>query len=207
MVWLRPLEKADFASLRFVGAQERELLPQLVERTDRLVVLGAQDLNQAPAWITAEMRPQEREWPVPRWLGFLAAEGVPAQARTSDQPVRHRLRAFFKALVVRPGVPLGATFTRAVGLPLEVVPLAEAGGGNLLAVRLVHNGKPVVGVRLTAVAIEAAASSSAVTDAAGETRVALPAPGDWLISAVIATPSAVAGFETDILATTTTLRR
>lgn len=208
MFWVLPMSRSEFLTLRFVGTRgEQDLLPRLTEKTDRLVVLGAEELNQGPGWVAAEMRPQEREWPADRWRAYLAADGLTFPARLAEQPIRIRIRAFFKAVVIGPKGLSGPALSRSVGLPLEILALSDGVGGELLSVRVLHLGKPLAGVRVTAAALDAAASTSALTDAGGEAKLSLAAPGEWLLRAVVVSPAAAQGFEADAWATKMLFRR
>lgn len=205
---VQPRSRSEFLTLRLVGSHgEQNLLPRFIENTDRLVVLGAAEINQGPGWVVAELQTQEREWPADRWRAFLAAEGLTVPPRPSEQPVRHRLRSCYKALFPGPRGPSGPGLSRSVGLPLEIVPLSDAAGSNLLSVRVLHQGKPLAGVAVHAAALDAAASASAVSDTAGDAKLALAAPGNWILRAVIVSPAAAPGFEADVLAAELTIRR
>lgn len=208
----RLMKKSDFSDLRFVVAGaapaqvaqgEQKLLPQLLDNTDRMVVIGADLLNRGPGWIVAELAPVEREWSPQRWHSFLVAEGLPVPRAVPEKPVRHRLLSSFKALVARSG---SATSSQPVGLPLELVPV-DGSSGNVLRVKLLQKGQPIAGVTVTAVALEAPGAASALTDGDGVARLAVSVTGEWVVSAVTLGSCSVPGFEADVHATKLTLRR
>jgi uncharacterized GH25 family protein len=98
--------------------------------------------------------------------------------------------------------------TRPVGLPLEIVPLADPGGASRLAVRVLYRGRPLAGVLVrawhrslgpNAMPYDAAARDSVPptaqvrTDRRGIAALSVAAAGEWLLSAVHMVPSADKG--------------
>jgi uncharacterized GH25 family protein len=77
---------------------------------------------------------------------------------------------------------------RVIGLPLELI--AERNPyrlapGEALPVRLLHNGKPIAGVQITALnKADPQKRHHVRTDAEGRARIALPSAGPWLLNAV-----------------------
>jgi uncharacterized GH25 family protein len=90
-----------------------------------------------------------------------------------------------------------AGFDRVVGLPLELVPLADPTTlvpGSTLPLRLAWQGKPVAGIQVAAISrLDPKHPLAARTDAGGNVAFTLPRGGEWLIKAVKIAPSKDAG--------------
>jgi hypothetical protein len=123
------------------------------------------------------------------------ADQLPARWETTwrRRPlVRDRLsRAVKTLLVVRNGDSGG--YDRVVGLPLELVPLADPAKllpGGTLPVTLLWQGKPAPGIHVIALSrVDPRQPIVARTDAAGGARLVLPRGGEWLLKAVKILPA------------------
>ena len=81
----------------------------------------------------------------------------------------------------------GAGYDRALGLPLELIPVANPyrlAGGGALPLLLLYQGQPLAGALVEARSPDRAEKVSARTDAAGGAVLSLPGPGFWLVKAV-----------------------
>ena len=140
----------------------------------------------------------------------LAGQLGGALARLARSPVRDRFARAVKSLVVVAGGG-SAGFDRRVGLSLELVPLADPAalrGVGVLPVRLLHQGRPLAGVRVSALSrLDPLRPVHEWTDAAGEARLQLPHGGEWLVKAVRVRPAAAqSGADLDSLWTSLTFR-
>ncbi len=134
-----------------------------------------------------------------KMAAFVAEEGVADQVPAGWQSkalVRDRFTRSVKSLLVVRGSGDGggsAGFDRAVGLPLELVPLvdpATLGGGGNLPVRLLFEGKPAAGIQVAALSrLDPRKPLVARTDADGRVTFTLPRGGEWLIKAVKIVPA------------------
>lgn len=131
----------------------------------------------------------------------LAPAPAPAEA---DSPVRELFARSVKCLLrvgggtseAAGGPGAGSAVGPILGQELELVPLADpfAPEAGELPLRVLLRGEPTAGVLVEAASLAGgeAASSRAVSDAAGVVRLALPAvPGaaGWLVSAVVLEPA------------------
>ncbi|MBI4274984.1 MAG: DUF4198 domain-containing protein, partial [Rhizobiales bacterium] len=77
---------------------------------------------------------------------------------------------------------------RATGMPLEIVALRNPyslAAGEQLPVRILHEGKPIEGIQITAIAkAEPDKRNNFRTDADGRASIAVPLSGPWLLNAV-----------------------
>lgn len=137
---------------------------------------------------------------------YIEEEGLEPQLAAAAPPpalVRDAFSRCAKALLLVPG---GGTagFDRRLGLPLELVPLADphrlAGGDGSaggaagapveLPVELLYDGRPLPGVRVTALhRDDPSRPVVARTDADGRVRLRLPRGGAWLVKAVRIEPA------------------
>jgi hypothetical protein len=122
-----------------------------------------------------------------KFAAYLDQEGLPRV-----RPGRELFSRCAKALL-----PVGARdpggFDRVLGLTLELVPDRSPFAlrpGDELPLRLLYEGRPLVGALVDARQRGAPAAASARTDAEGRVRLRLPAPGLWLIAAVHMTEAA-----------------
>jgi hypothetical protein len=110
-------------------------------------------------------------------------------------------RSVKSLLVVRGGTTAG--YDRVVGLPLEIVPLADPAAlvdGGTLPVRLLFEGRPAAGIQVTALPrLDPTKTVSARTGADGRVALALPRGGEWLVKAVKILPPHDAGSDVDSL--------
>ena len=145
------------------------------------------------------------ELPADEFNEYLALEGLdaPLAARRragSTNPGRERYRRCAKAWID------GGDTTRAlraIGLPLEIVPLERLGRAPALRLRVLRDGRPVAGVLVRAWRTALAADGHGVdpaardsvgiawgtrTNAAGDATILAADPGEWLVSAVHMVP-------------------
>jgi uncharacterized GH25 family protein len=123
------------------------------------------------------------------------------RARNDRSPGRERYRRCAKAWL---GGSDASRVTQPIGLPLEIVPLAEPGTGPALRVRVLFEGRPLAGTLLRAwcqpsdtVSVSRTAGTpvanevawSGRTDARGEAVVSLDRAGGHLLSTVHMVPS------------------
>jgi uncharacterized GH25 family protein len=90
----------------------------------------------------------------------------------------------------------GAGYDRALGLPLELVPLADPyalDGGGSLPLLLLYERKPLSGAFVEARSPGREESVSGRTDAAGRIALSLPGPGVWMVKAVHMVPAPAGG--------------
>jgi uncharacterized GH25 family protein len=158
------------------------------------------------------------EMPAAEFDAYLELEGLagPLAARTklgsAAGPGRERYARCPKTWIAGAGRGTNATGGRRalkpVGLPIEIVPLADPGAGTTLPVRVLWRGRPLAGklVRAWNAPLDSAwtprdaaardsvgPASQAITDARGEARVAIGPAGEWMIAAVHMIPCAERG--------------
>jgi uncharacterized GH25 family protein len=139
-----------------------------------------------------------------RYLGLEGLDGpLAARRRAADGSTgRERFRRCAKAWLAGHDA---ARATAAVGLPLEIVPLAAPGTDAMLRVRVLWQGRPLAGALLKAWRAPLAAARTptdaedrdsvavawqARTDARGEVNARVATAGEWLLSVVHMEPSA-----------------
>lgn len=153
------------------------------------------------------------ELPAADFDAYLALEGLDgaraarAKLGASAGPGRERYARCAKTWIAgEPAAPPGAARALApVGLPLEIVPLADPAAGRTLAVRVLWHGEPLAGAlvrawntplgpswapRGAAARDSVGPSGEARTDARGEARLTVDGPGEWLLSTVHMVPCA-----------------
>ena len=137
------------------------------------------------------------ELPGPRFEQYLAAEGLDgprtARARTQaeDAPRRERYARCAKTWIA------GKEPSRAeqvIGMPLEIVALADPAAADRLPLQVLYGGKPLAAALVRAwntTATLAASERDSVppacssrTDAHGIVTLAIDHPGEWLVNAV-----------------------
>ena len=138
--------------------------------------------------------PGELRLEAPKFARYLAEEGLEGiqlereRRGEAGEPVRERFSRCAKALVRLGAEADGAVFAQPVGLELELVPEADPTRpprGGELAFRLLHGGKPLAGVLVTAVSgLRPATRVAARTDAAGRVLLPIAGPGPWLVRSV-----------------------
>jgi hypothetical protein len=209
--------------------------PYAAPRSVRFVVAAARAVDLTPAALNGEIpwatfvMPDDQgavvafqsnfadiELPAAEFDAYLELEGLDgpraARARQGDQagPGRERYARCPKVWIAG-AAPAGAgPATRArivapIGLPIEIVPLADPGTSTTLPVRVLWHGKPLAGALVRAWnttlaegwAPRAWASRDSVgpaasmrTDKNGEARIAIGRPGEWLITSEIMVPCA-----------------
>jgi uncharacterized GH25 family protein len=149
------------------------------------------------------------ELPAAEFERYLALEGLEAVSRSRAQagrgatPGRERYRRSSKLWIAG---TRGSTAraTVALGLPLEIVPLAEPGASGRLSIRVEFEGRPLAGALVRAwrqdlagrsVPADAAARDSvgpqaeARTDDRGHVTLAVDSAGEWLLGTVHMIPS------------------
>lgn len=186
---------------------------RFVARTDRLVDLARGARAGASPWVSfapqddaGALLAYESSWipielPADQFDAYLEEEGfvAPLAARRAAGeagPGRERYRRCAKAWLA--GADPGRA-TQPLGLPLEIVPLASPGSAATLRVRVLADGRPVQGLRVTAWRSDLASGNSprdpartgaspeaarAVTDRRGEAVIPCAAAGEWLLGAV-----------------------
>ncbi len=186
-----------------------------VARTDRTLDLARVAANGEMVW--ARFAPADTRGallafestftpitlPAPEFDAYLRLEGldgVIAARKGSTAPGRERYRRCAKAWLAGSDA---ARATRAVGLPVEIVPEAAPGATPSLRVRVLAAGRPLGGALVRAWRTPLDASGlprdpavrdsvgpawQARTDARGEATVPVAAAGEWLLSCVHMTP-------------------
>lgn len=134
--------------------------------------------------------------PAAKFEAYLRDEGLTpaiearAKAGLAGRDGDERYSRAAKALVLA-GEGGGEAATQAVGLPLEITPLANPyAQPDWLPVRVTYEGRPLAGalVKLTELADDAKPAAEARTDAGGEAVFAMPAKGDWRLAVVWTKP-------------------
>jgi uncharacterized GH25 family protein len=149
----------------------------------------------------------ESHLPAIRFNDYLRAEGLtPALAfrertRRMDAEGSERYRRIAKAIVQVGGELADAEITKALGLPLEIVPERNPCAtprAATLPIRVDYEQRPLAGalVKLTDLSNDAEPFETHVTDAEGHAEFALPAKGAWLLN-VIWTKAKPAGGDTE----------
>jgi len=154
------------------------------------------------------------ELPAAEFERYLELEGLDAVARAraerSERAIagRERYRRACKTWIAGPRGGSDATrrATTALGLPLEIVPLAEPGSVARLTMEVRYEGRPLSGALVrawrqpladagTATPRDAVARDSVGarvegrTDARGRLSLGLDGPGEWLVGTVHMVPS------------------
>ena len=136
--------------------------------------------------------------PGPRFNDYLEDEGLTPAAESRRRSGREaaegseRYSRVAKALVrVGDGGPAGATWP--LGLPLEIVPLADPYGADATAslpILVLYQGRPLAGalVKLTDLAHDAVPVEVHRTDAAGRAMFQTSQRGDWLLNVIWTRP-------------------
>jgi uncharacterized GH25 family protein len=129
-----------------------------------------------------------------KFTAYLAEEGLQGvladrkKRGEADTPGRERYRRYLKCLV-RAGGKGDDTWKKSAGHKLEIVPLTDPTGlkaGETWKVRIVFDGKPLAGARVTAYSGAGAKvkNRTATTTAAGEARFTLDESGPYLVRLV-----------------------
>jgi uncharacterized GH25 family protein len=131
------------------------------------------------------------------YLTYEGLEQIATKHREQGKPTTGIVEHYVRCAKLLLKVGEGRGDDRALGLPLELVaernPYTLA-PGDMLPVRLLHYGKPIAGVQITAFSkADPNARQRVRTDAQGRGRIALPAAGPWLLNAVHMTDSNTAG--------------
>jgi hypothetical protein len=145
------------------------------------------------------------ELPAPQFNAYLKEEGLDgplAERRRSgaEKPGRERYRRCAKAWLAGQDAERATT---ALGLPLEIVPLAVPGIEPVLHARVLWNGRPLPGALVNAwrapLGIGGSSTDAATrdslgiawkgrTDVRGEVSVPVASAGEWLVSLVHMAP-------------------
>ena len=143
----------------------------------------------ATAW--AESRPREIDMKpdeVDHYLAEAGATEVRDQWTKAGRGRWHETYVKYTKSFVRVGMPRDdRSWLEPVGLALEIVPQddpARVISGQRLAVRVLEEGKPALGLSVAAVRTGGTVASTAVTDAQGSAAFVLGASGPWLIKAI-----------------------
>jgi uncharacterized GH25 family protein len=106
------------------------------------------------------------------------------QLGESNKTDRERFSRYAKAIVVAPGAG-GARVERPLGLRYELVPESDPMARAPLRLRVLYEGKPVVGALVSAIhRDDPAAKAGARSDAHGRVTLTLPKGGVWLVKSV-----------------------
>lgn len=149
----------------------------------------------------------ESHLPAIRFNDYLRAEGLtPALAvrelmHLTEADGSENYRRIAKAIVQVGDAPADAEVTRAIGLPLEIVPERSPFAtqrATMLPVRVYYEQRPLAGalVKLTNLGNDAEPYETHVTDREGRTAFTLPEKGAWLLNVVWTKPMP-AGSDTD----------
>jgi uncharacterized GH25 family protein len=149
----------------------------------------------------------ESHLPAIRFNDYLRVEGLtPALAlrestHRMDAEGSENYRRIAKAIVQVGGELADAEITKALGLPLEIVPERNPCAtprAATLPIRVDYEQRPLAGalVKLTDLSNDAEPFETHVTDAEGHAEFALPAKGAWLLN-VIWTRAKPAGGDTE----------
>jgi uncharacterized GH25 family protein len=145
----------------------------------------------SPMVVGYHSNPSHAELPAEKFNDYLRQEGLEsvlalrAARKQSDAPAREQFTRCAKALLGA-GAP-----DRELGFPLELVaerPPSDWKPGQMLPVRLTHQGKPLQGALVVAIhKLHAARKMSVRSDRNGRVQFQMPAamePGMWMIKAV-----------------------
>ncbi len=148
-----------------------------------------------PHWIVLGTRPRAVRLKPEEFEDYLAEEGLSAIAEMrkergeTGEPAMERYTKWAKALVdVGDERGVGAFWAEAMGQRLEIVPLdhpnrVEPGGS--LRLRVLFQGEPLSGVKLTGARASGPAKEISVsTGEGGEAAVTVTVPGRWYVRAI-----------------------
>lgn len=185
----------------FSAAGRRELRSRLREDQQPLAILTAGDLAAGTSTLVLDKAPIDIELDAEKFQRYLLEERLidvlllRAQRGQEDDPGRERYSRHIKALVqVGPRRDEDATVARPVGQALEIVPQQNPyrlAPGDPWTVQVRFQDKPLPG-RALGVAHRAAGKITQQvvrTNGAGEVRLTLTGPGDWLLALVHMEPS------------------
>jgi uncharacterized GH25 family protein len=181
-------------SVRFLSAAGEISVSEF--RVDgKSLTFDFQPKTPGPHVIVLATRPRTVRMKAEDFEDYLAEEGLAAVARQqkelgeSDKPAVERYFKSAKSVVdvgEHPGGEL--LWAESTGLPFEVVPLDHPNRiqpGGVLGLRVLFDGKPLSGVKLTGGrALGPAREISASTDERGEAAVTVPTAGRWFVRAL-----------------------
>lgn len=165
--------------------------------------------EQGVAALWVESRPRSLTLKPDQVEEYLNEVGAPETVRARWKTTQSWRESYRKAAktFVRVGEPGGdRSWEEPVGIALEIVPAKDPTtlrAGDELPVRVLHNGKPLSGFSLYAVAAGMAKAVMRTTDQDGRATFTLTAPGPWLLKGTLIEPSTAA--ETDWQGLFTTL--
>jgi len=187
-------------SVRLVGPAGETPIPGPFRRERDSLAADVQAPAQPGTYMgVVTIKPRVLEIKAEDFESYLAHEGleaVSAERRRSGEsakPGRERYSRYGKTLLrVGEGPTDHGPVTQPLGLPIELVPLADPTAleaGDRCRFRLLFEGKPVAGARVGAIYAAAATKPdewplTARTDARGEVEFTLNHPGPWLVRAV-----------------------
>ena len=182
---------ADFSAFDSQGRYD-------VSGHDNSLVIGHLRPRHAGATIAA-LRTNEAQISLPasEFEEYLREEGLDKIIRQrqqdgeSDQPDNELYSRCAKSIILVDGQSQG--FDRAVGMPLELIPMTEPLGyqpQQAYRLHLLRDGKPLAGAQVKAqLRGEQVYQLKSMTDASGVAVFTLPEPGVWLFSSVDMEPS------------------
>lgn len=198
----RPYATARAVRFGLTAARRADLMPASVN--GEMAWAGFEMQDGEGALVSYQSNFATIELPAAEFDDYLRMEGLtgPLAARaelgTQAGPGRERYARCPKTWIAGTKAG-GARWQNRVGLPLEIVPLADPASASPLPVRVLWRGRPLAGVMVRAwttplgaagAPVDAAARDSVgpaaerVTDARGEASLMLSGAGEWMIGAV-----------------------
>lgn len=161
--------------------------------------LGARLAQVGVATFWVELHPRITNLEPEQVPEYLTEIGAPEairrnwDARPGPKRWRHSYTKHAKAFV-RVGAPAGdRSWSEPVGMAFEIVPESDPTAlraGDALVVRLLKDGRPLGGVKLSPILEEGVHAAAVETNADGRATIRLDRPGLWLLRAADITPVA-----------------